>query len=840
MKKIFLIPTILFIAVLAIFYGCKHERIVTCADLNFKVSAVKTDALLDHNTGTITATGKGGGEDFKFSIDDKNYKDSGYFSGLHPLQTYMVYGKNSAGCKDSVEITIGTYDPCEDVKITVSVTKKDATQNVANGSINATASGGTGFTYSLNGGAFQASGSFANLAAGNYTITAKNATGCLGAVQVTIGSVNPCAGVTVAVTTTKKDPTTGQSNGSITVSATGGSGFTYSLNNGAFQSGTTFSNLAAGNYTVTAKNSNGCTGVCAVTLTGVSPCAGVTVTVTATKVNPATGKSNGSITASATGGSGFTYSLNNGAYQSSGTFSNLAAGSYTVTAKNSNACTGITTVVLTGVDPCSGIIVTVSTTQVNPVTGQSNGSITASATGGSGFTFSINNGSFQTSGTFSGLATGNYTITAKNSNGCIGVKTVALGSTNPCAGVTVSITTTLISPAIGKSNGSITAVATGGSGFTYSLNNGTFQASETFSNLAAGTYTITAKNSNGCIGTKQTVLTAVDPCAGVTVAVTTTQTNPASGQSNGSITASATGGSGFTYSINNGAFQSSGTFSNLAAGTHTITAKNSNGCLGVKQVTLTAADPCAGVTVTVTTTQVNPSTGLSNGSVTASATGGSGFTYSINNGAFQSSGTFNNLAAGTYTITAKNSNGCLGVKQVILTAISPCAGVNITITPTIVGTDPCSTAVNNGSITVMASGSSGFTYNSNGGAYQASNIFANLSAGSYLIGVKDANGCTQTKTVAVAVAAKGPLFAKMRSLITTRCSNGSGCHINGGNSAGYNFDNDCSIISKWSQINGACITGSLAMMPLSPQAPLTAAEKKVITDWIAAGHGYKN
>jgi hypothetical protein len=87
-----------------------------------------------------------------------------------------------------------------------------------------------------------------------------------------------------------------------------------------------------------------------------------------------------------------------------------------------------------------------------------------------------------------------------------------------------------------------------------------------------------------------------NPCTGVTVTVTATVTNTATGQSSGSINASATGGSGFTFNINNGAFQSSGAFSNLAAGTYTIAAKNSNGCTGSAQFTVStsAAGACAG------------------------------------------------------------------------------------------------------------------------------------------------------------------------------------------------------------------------------------------------------
>jgi hypothetical protein len=89
-------------------------------------------------------------------------------------------------------------------------------------------------------------------------------------------------------------------------------------------------------------------------------------------------------------------------------------------------------------------------------------------------------------------------------------------------------------------------------------------------------------------------------------------------------------------------------------------------------------DPCAGVTVTVTGSTSSATTGESNGSISASASGGSSFTYSLNNGSFQSSGTFNNLAAGTYTIVAKNSNGCTGSAQFTVSTGSstsnPCTG----------------------------------------------------------------------------------------------------------------------------------------------------------------------
>jgi len=155
-----------------------------------------------------------------------------------------------------------------------------------------------------------------------------------------------------------------------------------------------------------------------------------------------------------------------------------------------------------------------------------------------------------------------------------------------------------------------------------------------------------------------------DACAGVTIAVTGTPTNPTTaGGANGSISASATGGSGFTFSINSGAFQSSGTFSNLAAGSFTITAKSAAGCTGTQTFTLTAPTPsCTGVNivVTATATPVGACTSSANGAITAIATGSTGLTYSINGTNFQGTGTFSNLAAGNYTVTAKDANGCTG------------------------------------------------------------------------------------------------------------------------------------------------------------------------------------
>jgi hypothetical protein len=88
------------------------------------------------------------------------------------------------------------------------------------------------------------------------------------------------------------------------------------------------------------------------------------------------------------------------------------------------------------------------------------------------------------------------------------------------------------------------------------------------------------------------------------------------------------------------------------------------------------SDACAGVTITITGTVVNPSApGSSDGSISATASGGSGLTFNINGGAFQASGNFTGLGPGSYTISAKNGNGCTGSATFTLTGPNACSGV---------------------------------------------------------------------------------------------------------------------------------------------------------------------
>jgi hypothetical protein len=154
--------------------------------------------------------------------------------------------------------------------------------------------------------------------------------------------------------------------------------------------------------------------------------------------------------------------------------------------------------------------------------------------------------------------------------------------------------------------------------------------------------------------------TPANPCSGVTITVSATTTETAGpGSNTGSISASASGATGLTYSLNNGTYQTSGTFNNLTAGTYTITAKTSEGCSGSASFTVKDGDPCIGKTVTVSAASTESDQCSPSGTITVDAAGSTGFTYKLGaSGTYQADNKFTGVAPGNYTVYAKDGAGC--------------------------------------------------------------------------------------------------------------------------------------------------------------------------------------
>jgi photosystem II stability/assembly factor-like uncharacterized protein len=464
--------------------------------------------------------------------------------------TYTVTVAGSNSCSSTMTAIIGTSEaPILGISNIVSpcLGQSDGTATV-------TTSGGVSpYTYLWSNG--QTIATVTNLASGNYTVTVTGNNGCTSTATAIIAvSDAPTSGISNTVS-----PCTGQSNGSATVSASGGVlPYTYLWSNG--QTEATANDLTAGNYAVTVTGNNGCTSTATATVsTAAAPTASINNTV-----SPCTGFSNGSATVSASGGVlPYTYLWSNG--QTEATANDLTAGNYAVTVTGNNGCTSTATAtVSTAAAPTASINNTVS-----PCTGFSNGSATVSASGGVlPYTYLWSNG--QTEATANDLTAGNYAVTVTGNNGCTSTATATVST---AAAPTASINNT-VSPCTGFSNGSATVSASGGVlPYTYLWSNG--QTEATANDLTAGNYAVTVTGNNGC-SIVSTAILINTPVFGIELL-----TNLEIGGLNCQSAANPLAGTPpFTYAWSNG--QITQTANNLSSGQFTVTVTDATGCTSVQ------------------------------------------------------------------------------------------------------------------------------------------------------------------------------------------------------------------------------------------------------------------
>lgn len=367
----------------------------------------------------------------------------------------------------------------------------------------------------------------------------------------------------------------------------------------------------------------------------------------------------------------------------------------------------------------------------------------------------IFNATGNNSSNFSWYMPGAVTDTATGSNTTAnyttaGTYTAYLVTNGVCSGrfidsiqVTITngptIASTPTNPGCSGNDGQIIINATNGTTpYQYSIDGGnTFQSSNTFTNLIGGSYTITVMDASGCSTTESITLTNGTG----TLNLTTTDSNPTCGGSDGSIIITTNGGtSPYTFSIDNGqnfiAGTSPYTYSNLAVGTYNIVVQDNNGCQGFNTVSLTNSNA-----PTLNSNVVDVScNGSNDGQLYNNATGGVyPYQYSIDGGnSFQQSGTFGGLNAGNYTVIVQDNNGCQTTNNIVINENSP---VTHSVTTTDAG---CGS--NNGNLSIIPNGgTSPYQYSMNGGAtFQTNGFFNNLQGGTYNVVVTDANGCSST------------------------------------------------------------------------------------------------
>jgi hypothetical protein len=352
------------------------------------------------------------------------------------------------------------------------------------------------------------------------------------------------------------------------------------------------------------------------------------------------GDTNGAITVATTGGgSVYSYSWSTGS--ASNSISNLSAGAYTVTVTDENTCFDVSTVTL--VDPAELSATLLQAIDVDCF-GESNGSATGSASGGSGLlSYMWSNGSISTSATT--LPPGPHYFSVLDDSNC--TDTVEFTLSEPAE----IIASTVINDdpkCFGDSTGTIEVEANGGIGnFDYTWSNGSSSASAM--NIAAGVHTVTISDDSNCTITYLDSLQQPD----IISAITINKEDPGCfGDSTGMIEIQAMGGTGnlvFDWSNGNSTSQAS----NITAGVHSVTISDDSNCSVTYVDSLEQPDALSMSLDAVNATCESDD----DGEVSSNVSGGTTpYNYSWNEGS--TSDVLSGLMAGTYTLLTTDSNGC--------------------------------------------------------------------------------------------------------------------------------------------------------------------------------------
>ena len=528
--------------------GChdaKYVQLVGVLVVEMRTLNVSCGGTCD---GSAEARVKGGKQPYtyKWSYHDTTSQSVAPLPGGN----YAVTVTDANGC---TKVATGfVYEP---TPLAVNLTLTGQCTNSATAKV-APTGGNAPFKYNWSNGA--TTDQVTGLAQGQYFVTVTDANGCKKSAQINISNVTSLTYLTSKTDATCNGVNDGKAG--IQVTASGSLGpYAYKWSNGATT--TNISNLAAGSYTITVSDGAGCTQTSTVNIAGSQK---LVPTISATTTS-CSGTSGSATVSSVSGGTApYSYVWNNSA--TTATTSGLAAGVYSVVVSDSKGCkSDPTSIIVTA----TGATITVVPVVTNAGCNQPNGSISVTASGGTApYKFNWSNNA--TGNSISGLAPGNYSVTATDANGCV---SSALSVTVGNSSVSLIVSPIVSPAACGLNNGAVVLNITGGTApYTYQWT-GTIPTSLT--TLAAGNYSVVVTDAGGC---KSSLTNFTVNAVSSTITSKATIVNATCDRTNGALTLVVDGGKA-PYTYNNGiTTNGTGYFANLAAGNYTITVTDASGC----------------------------------------------------------------------------------------------------------------------------------------------------------------------------------------------------------------------------------------------------------------------
>lgn len=720
----------------------------------------------DATDGSIDVTVSGGYSPYSYQWTDLYGGVSGQqnLSGL-AADTYILTVTDARGC--TVDSTLVLTAP---PAIVVEADVTTATcQGSSTGAIDASISGGLAplnISWSGPNGFSSTSTLLTDLDAGVYVATVTDANGCTvtRSFDVSEPGLFQVSGTMSSYPGGWQISCAGANDGSIDMTVTGGTGnLSYSWTGPGIADPTLedLSGLGAGTYTLTITDENGCTALAAYTLNAPAPLAASPVAGTYGAFNlSCAGAEDGFINTSITGGTVF-YDLAwtgpDGYTANTVSIFGLAPGTYELSVTDANGCTTSASRTLVAPTPLDANHATSTSPSGDAIAcfGADTGSIDLSVNGGAvpyTYVWQGPDGFSSTAQDVSGLIAGTYAVTVTDANGCVRVLPVTLteapavvlnttfsdfnGSAISCAGAT---------------NGSIAVEVSGGAGafgFAWSGTNGFTSNDQDLSDLAAGTYNLTATDANGCTSTSSITLVAADPLDNTfTLSDFNGNAISCAGASDGSITLLVNGGTApldIVWSGPDGFASTASDLDGLAEGTYDLTVTDANDCIATSSVTLEAAVPLAIDLDALTYTGGNnvSCSGAADAAVDLSINGGTApFTIAWTDGLGFTADTedITNVGAGVYQVIVSDANGCSATEFITLNSPQP-LGSSATLSGTPGANIACAGGTD-GSIALDINGGTA-PYNVAWSSGQSGDVLDAVGAGTYTAIVTDANGCT--------------------------------------------------------------------------------------------------
>lgn len=391
---------------------------------------------------------------------------------------------------------------------------------------------------------------------------------------------------------------------------------------------------------------------------------------------------------------------------------------------------------------------------IQPTCSTSLGSIIVTSPSGNNYEYNINGAPYQVSNTFTNLAQGSYTVTARNTiTGCT-QPAISFTINAPIGSPPSPVISPITQPNCITTTGSFIVTSPIGVGLEYSINGTTYQTSTSFTGLVPGNYNLTVRNtSTGCISPAYVVYVNPPPLALGMPTLALEQ--PTCTVPTATIYV-LMNGSPLEYSLNGGSYQSSNIYTSLTPGNYTVTVRNTNtGCISMMATAVinpVPQPPAAPVIGNI----IQPTCTLPTGSIQISSPTGAGLEYSINGTNYQVSPVFSSIAPGNYTAVVVNKvTNCNSAPTPFtidnIPSLPPTPDVSVTQQPS------CTTT--KGSISVNSPVGNNYEYSINGITYQPSFVFSNLDTGAYLVTVRDRlSGCESVPaaiTITADVAVRG-------------------------------------------------------------------------------------